>query len=357
MEITGSQYILEKIVTEKDPPGLESWPYGLRTNITGGNFVAVNADESIDKLTAVTSTGNMYITNFFGANWNPPDTRSQTPLTRRIGCLTTQLPSALKNSNSPNFVHSVLSNNALINSLEGWMFYNYTRSSTSNVNGVAIYPLGADIEYFNYHNNRIICPRITLQITPIKYYRLLVNCVKNIGDTYFGVTPDMYKVQYRTQGISNNSGSWIDIPQDGDMSKTTPSNEIQFAFQFRTAGVIMLPARILSLALLYENEDGIPSQFAWNYQDTNLNSGVFSWIQNEYYNDINKQRIELYRFDNDELLMSQELCENKNGIVEYWNGSVWLTGLGENAIGTKRRFVPTRLIPKDINVYAKLINQ
>jgi len=65
----------------------------------------------------------------------------------------------------------------------------------------------------------------------------------------------------------------------------------------------------------------------------------------------------LYRFDNDELLMSQDLCENKNGIVEYWNGSVWLTGLGENSIGTKRRFVPTRLIPKDINVYAKLINQ
>ena len=170
-----------------------------------------------------------------------------------------------------------------------------------------------------------------------------------------GVAPDMYKIQVRTSGIDDNSGSWTDISQNGDISGIGVSSNIQFAFLFRTAGVTMLPARILSLALLYETEDALPSQYRWNYSDFNTTNGTFAWIQAVLFGTaIGVHTIDIYRADTNALVLTQASSSTTNGVFEYWNGSAWVAGLGTDVVGTRRRFVPSGSLPGSVDLYAKI---
>jgi hypothetical protein len=58
---------------------------------------------------------------------------------------------------------------------------------------------------------------------------------------------------YRTAGISDDSGSWTLIDRTGDLTTATAGTEIQFMFEFRTAGTFCLPSRIFSVSCLYED--------------------------------------------------------------------------------------------------------
>jgi hypothetical protein len=170
-----------------------------------------------------------------------------------------------------------------------------------------------------------------------------------------GVAPDAYRVQVRTSGIDDNSGAWTDVPQDGDLSGLgTPSN-IQFAFQFRTAGVIMLPARILSLALIYETADALPSQYRWNFGDFNTANGTFAWVQSALFGaSLTTHTINIYRADTNALVLTQASTGTTNGTFEYWTGSAWTAGLGSDTLNTRRRFVPSGSLPGSVDLYATI---
>ena len=170
-----------------------------------------------------------------------------------------------------------------------------------------------------------------------------------------GVTPDMYQVQYRTAGIDDNSGAWTTVPQTGDLSGVSAAAEIQFAFRFRTAGVILLPARILSLALIYETADALPSQYRWNFGDFNASNGTFAWIQTALFGaSPSLHTINIYRADTNALVLTQVSSSTTNGTFEYWNGSAWVAGLGSDALNTRRRFVPSGSLPGGVDLYATL---
>ena len=170
-----------------------------------------------------------------------------------------------------------------------------------------------------------------------------------------GVTPDMYRLQYRTSGIDDNSGAWTDAPQSGDLSGVSTSANIQFALQFRTAGVIMLPARVLSLALVYETADELPSQYRWNFGDFDTANGTFAWIQAALFGaSLTTHTINVYRADTNALVLTQASTGTTNGDFEYWNGSAWTAGLGSDALNTRRRFVPTASLPSGVDLYATL---
>jgi hypothetical protein len=220
---------------------------------------------------------------------------------------------------------------------------------------VTAYPLAADLDYQADVPNRIICPKITLGATPAKLYRALVNCVENIGDHTMGVSPDAYRMQVRTSGIDDNSGAWTDVPQDGDLSGLGTPSAIQFAFQFRTAGVIMLPARVLSLALLYETADALPSQYRWNFGDFNSANGTFAWVQTALFGATpGVHTIDIYRADTDALVLTQASSGSTNGTFEYWNGSAWDSGIGADTVGRRRRFVPSASLPGGVDLYATI---
>lgn len=326
----------------------EVGPGGANTNVVTGGFTSLDVAGSLDKLviTGAVSFGTIYVTDYYTGGQQ---------IDRRAGCLTAQLASASRDTDSPIFVHSIIASTPFVWVEDGWLFYVYSQALTANVNAMTVYPLAADLAFDAEVNNRIICPKITLGATPAKLYRALVNAVENLGDDTMGVAPDMYRLQVRTSGIDDNSGAWTDVPQTGDLSGLGTPSSIQFAFLFRTAGVIMLPARILSLALVYETADALPSQYRWNFGDFNAANGTFGFVQSVLFGATpGVHTINIYRADTDALVLTQASSGTTNGAFENWNGSAWVAGLGADTVGRRRRFVPSGSLPGGVDLYAQL---
>lgn len=326
-------------------------PGGTNTNLAGAGFISLDVAGSIDKLVIANSTGStgaIYITDYYTGGQQ---------IDRRASCTTGQLASSLRDTDSPLFVHYTGTGvSPFVWVEDGWLFWVYATGTTANQSAMTAYPLAADMEYQADVNNRVICPKIALGAVPSKLYRVLVNDVENLGDVTMGVAPDAYKVQYRTSGIDDNSGAWIDVPQTGDLSGVLPAANIQFAFLFRTAGVIMLPARILALALVYETTDALPSQYQWNFADFDAATGTFAWIQTALFGSSpGLHTIEIYRADTNALVLTQASSGTANGTFQYrqTNGN-WANGLHQDEIGLRRRFVPTASLPSGVDLYAKL---
>jgi hypothetical protein len=322
-------------------------PGGPNTNVPTASFTSLDVAGSIDKLviTGAISTGTLYITDYYTGGQQ---------IDRRAGALTSQLTSALRDTDSPIFVHNIGASSPFVWVEDGWLFWVYAQFTTANLSALTVYPLAADWEYQADVNNRIICPKIALGAPPGKLYRVLANCMENLGDATMGVTPDAFKIQYRTSGIDDNSGSWTDVPQTGDLSGVLPAANIQFAFLFRTAGVVMLPARILSLALIYETEDALPSQYDWNFGDSDEATGAFGFTQTALFASLTEHTINIYRADTNALVLTQSSGSSTNGNFQNWNGSAWANDLGSNAVGTRRRFLPSGSLPGGVALYAKL---
>ena len=323
-------------------------PGGLNTNAVAASFQSFDIAGSLDKIVIMGSNsgGSVYITDYYTGGQQ---------FDRRAGCVTSQIASAVRDTDSPIFVHLVSANSPTVWVEDGWLFWGYSQGTGTLTSAVTAYPLAADLMYQADVNNRIICPKITFGATPAKLYRALVNAVQNLGDDTMGVAPDMYRLQVRTSGIDDNSGAWTDVAQNGDLSGLGTPSSIQFAFQFRTAGVIMLPARVLSLALIYETDDALPSQYQWNGADWDQANGTFAWVQAALFGATpGLHTINIYRADTNALVLTQVSSGTTNGNFQYWNGSAWDNGIGADTVGRRRRFVPTGSLPSGVDLYAKL---
>jgi len=323
-------------------------PGSTNTNLSTGGFTSLDVSNTLDKLivTGAVSIGSLYITDYYTGGQQ---------IDRRSGSLATPLPSALRDTDSPIFIHFISNNVPFVWVEDGWLFHVYSQAVTTNLNAMTAYPLAADLEFQNDVNNRIILPKINLGATPAKLYRVTTSSVYNIGDNTMGVSPDMYKIQVRTSGIDDNSGVWTDVSQDGDLSGLGTPSDIQFAFQFRTAGLIMLPARILSLTLVYETEDALPSQYRWNFGDFDSINGTFAWIQTVLFGGTpGTHTINIYRADTNALVLTQDSAGSANGTFENWDGSNWVSGIGSDTVGRRRRFVPTASLPSGVDLYATI---
>jgi hypothetical protein len=342
--VNGSTTFVADSMTEV-PPGTTN------TNLAGGSFTSFDIAGSIDKLviTAASNSGTIYLTDYYTGGQQ---------MDRRAGCQTLQMTSALRDANSPIFLHSVGANTPFVWVEDGWLFYIYVSSTgTQNLSAFSVYPLAADLEFQADVNNRVICPKITLGATAAKLYRCMVNAAQNLGDHSMGVAPDMYRVQVRTSGIDDNSGAWVDVPPNGDLSGLGTPAAIQFGLLFRTAGVIMLPARVLSLALIYETNDALPSQYQWKYDtpDSDPSNGTFGFTQVALFGSSPPlHTINVFRGDTNALVLTQASSGTTNGNFQHWNGSAWVNGLGSDAVGTRRRFVPTGSLPSGVDLYATL---
>lgn len=327
----------------------ETPPGGTNTNVSMTGFTSLDIAGSLDKLviSGSANTGTIYITDYYTGGQQAD---------RRASCLTTQTPSALRDTDSPIFIHIVFGHTPFVWVEDGWLFYLYSQaSSPATVSALSVYPLAADWEFQADVPNRVILPRLDLGATPAKLYRVVVNAMQNLGDSTMGLAPDAYRVQVRTSGINDNSGAWVDVPQNGDLSGISTAASIQFALQFRTAGVIMLPARVLSLALIYETDDALPSQYQWNLADTDESNGTFAWVQAALFGATpGVHTINIYRADTHALVLTQASSGTTNGNFQYWNGTAWDNGIGADTIGRRRRFVPTGSLPSGVDLYAKL---
>ena len=113
-------------------------------------------------------------------------------------------------------------------------------------------PLSAHNSYASSTNQRIITPAIS---TPdcSSFKRILLSKVDSIGSGKFIIPLGAVYTYYRISGISGNTGEWTLLPKDGDLYGVAPTSSIQFMFEFETIGMLSSPARIMSIAVLYDD--------------------------------------------------------------------------------------------------------
>jgi hypothetical protein len=215
-------------------------------------------------------------------------------------------------------------------------------------------PLAADWTYASASGNRLILPAMS---TPgaQRFYRAFVNEAQLVGSYEFGVSPEPFKLFYRTSGIADNSGSWTLMDDARDMSGVSPVSQIQFMMEFKIIGPSMIPARIHSLSVIYDQDDSLPAELRWSLADSNNSNGTVGMTQTAVFGSLSSLTITYRRTDTDAVVLVQGSGSTTNGVFEYWNGSAWVAGLGSNAINTRRRFVPSAGLPTGVNTYAKVV--
>lgn len=238
---------------------------------------------------------------------------------------------------------------------EGGMAFLVRHGTTAALNQLYSVPVGAHWGYqINAPYQVYITPAIA---TPgcSKYWKLCVNEAQQLGGDVLGVSPEGYKVYYRTTGISDNSGAWQSLPIDFDLSGVSAASSIQFKFEFKIFSLTCVPARIFGLYVIYESASDIPSDLRWNMDDSSSTDGTVGFIQSTAFSVLpTVMQIDYYRSDNNANVLTQLSSSTTNGVFEYHNGSTWVSGLGTNTIGIRRRFRPTAGLPNGVAVYPKL---
>lgn len=239
---------------------------------------------------------------------------------------------------------------------QGGMLYILAQGGSALLSFLWAVPLSADWTYAGIAGNlnQLITPAIS---TPgaTKFYRAFVNESQLVGSNEFGVSPEPFKMYYRTSGITDNSGSWVLLDDTRDLSGVSPASSIQFMFEFKQAGPTMLGSRIHSLSVIYDQDDSLPAELRWSLADSNNYNGTVGFTQTAVFGSISKLTITYRRADTDAIVLVQDSDSTTNGTFEYWAGSAWVAGLGSNAVGTRRRFVPSAGLPAGVNTYAKVV--
>jgi hypothetical protein len=146
--------------------------------------------------------------------------------------------------------------------------------ATALLNQLYALPFGAHWTYASTTSQRIITPSITTTGC-VKFDQILIYDLHYLGMDVFGLPTETYRIYYRTANIGDDAtSSWTLVAEGGDLSGVAAAGAIQFMFEFFTIGTICLPARIMKVAVTYE--DGSTDS---HYQ---LSAGL-SDITNEHF--------------------------------------------------------------------------
>ena len=135
---------------------------------------------------------------------------------------------------------------------EGGLLYLQGVSTASASNTLHTVALGAESTYAGTTGQYAISPEIS---TPnaVKYVYPMVCCDMLVGNDIIGKRTDAFRLYYRSSGISDNSGSWTEVTVPYDMTGIAGASSIQFRFDFKTITDFCVPARILSVGIIYED--------------------------------------------------------------------------------------------------------
>ena len=173
----------------------------------------------------------------------------------------------------PNVLESYWGHGAALNGV-----HYYLRLDTTAVYAALFaYPMGADWQYAIATGNILISPALN---TPLcnNYNTFYIIRDRIIGTDNLGQISGGIKTYYRTAGISNNTGTWLPLPDGNDLTAVPPAPQIQFAYAFQMISPIPLPARIYRIGVTYTplvtdshyqpsvgNSSTVTTTFAWRF--------------------------------------------------------------------------------------------
>jgi hypothetical protein len=182
------------------------------------------------------------------------------------------------------------------------------------------------------------------------FVKMIPQYIRRLGNhpsAYF--QPEPFRIFYRTKGITNNTGTWIRLNDSGDLTNVF-DNQIQFAFTFKTLGVIGIPPRLKGILLTYES---LMDYYKPSTQQTNSEDYIISWRQDKLFTgNIPKISIDIFDVKTSLTIIEDDTERNDLGIWEYsedegLNWNPWDST--KNQIGNLIRYRTTNL-PKGIKL-------
>ena len=206
---------------------------------------SVEISDSIDRLIVLTSGATAfkhYVTRY-------PEVAGE-QFNRFFGLDDKQQDQSIADPNAP--IHFNTASQATSVWSENGIAHIVKHGATAALCQMYALPLGAHWSYADSTNQRVITPEIA---TPdcSSFRRMLTSVVDHLGSEEFRIPTASIFSFYRTSGIDDNTGSWTQLPEDGDLSGLSPSTSIQFMFEFTTISLLCVPGRIMSLAVLYDD--------------------------------------------------------------------------------------------------------
>lgn len=161
---------------------------------------------------------------------------------------------------------------------ENGMLYFAGIATNSTGNVIFGASLASDWEYAATTNQRILFPRMSTS-DAAKLTCGFASSVEVIGGRTgqnLGMATEPFRLNYRTAGITDNSGGWTLMDDSFDLSSATPGTHIQLMAEFRTIGLTGIPARILQVGVLYENTE-TDSHYQFSEAKTVAANREFAW--------------------------------------------------------------------------------
>lgn len=196
--------------------------------------------------------------------------------------------------------------------------------TTSAQNMLYAIPFGAHWDFAATTLQRAISPEFA---TPncSAFVRAYVQELETIGLNVLDISPEPFRMYYRTSGISDNSGAWTLLNQRGDLSGIASASSIQFMFEFKTIGIgYCIPPRIFSVAVVYEDLSTLS-----NYQPSvglsSISNKRFAWrFSTAFGSTVPALRVRLYNAETGGLLVDDNTA-SPTGTFERStdNGSNW----------------------------------
>jgi hypothetical protein len=237
---------------------------------------------------------------------------------------------------------------------EGGILYMVRLSSSSIVNQLYTLPIGANQSLGIANNQMLITPRFDISDSNMLYNVCVKNIIK-LGTDTFSLAPEPFKLYYRTTGIISNTGNWTELDEFGDLSGVI-ATEIQFMFIFKILGTTCIPARIMGLSLIYE-DNTTDSHYEPSVGNSSVVNRIFSYRQSTLWSSvIPNMRIRLYNAVTGVIVLDDNIISSSFGTFQYSNdnGVSWLPWNSNiDVVGNYIRYTATSL-PTGIRIRSLL---
>ena len=159
------------------------------------------------------------------------------------------------------------------------------------------------------------------------------------------------RLYYRTSGIDNNAGTWSRVPDNGDLSRISTADQIQFAFSWEILSITGVVPYVYSLDFCYE--DGTTEEHYFpSKEKTSVSSRMFVFRQCQKWSSaIPSLRIRIYNDDTGFLVLDDTVSASNYGDWAYstdgYSWSAWNSSA--DAIGNWIRYTADNL-PADTTI-------
>ena len=249
-----------------------------------------------------------------------------------------------------------LSVNALpfVSTMSSGTVYLCRTSTATATNQMYASPLGAHWTGAATRNQRVLTPAIATT-DAVKLYGVSFNSIRYLGGADLGIPAEPFRTYYRTSGISDNTGSWTSIGLDGDLSGAAPGAAIQFAIEYKLLGHTGIHARLLKLAVIYEDSSTL-SNYEPSISKSDKTANRIAWRQKTAFSGtIPALSIKVNKVSDGSLVLSDTTTAHGFGTWEYsTDGLSWLAwSASADAVGNYIRYTASSL-PDSVVVRAIL---